>query len=276
MGYIIHYDAVCLGLFVMVRIAQYETQGAFGSVRVRNAFVFCIVVGSSVLFFLTVYSKYLSIERQQQQKQLELFELYAREQRKQFENMMFHDEAMRRIRHDLRSNLGALSALVKKGDYEAVEDFCNKMLGDIDIQNRAYTGDPVVDAVLSEKKAMAEALGIMVDYRIMNAPGHNEESFALCTVISNLLQNAIEACYAQGIEKKLSCTLCNINDRFCVTVQNPVARDVLIDGDRLVTTKDDKKNHGIGTVSIKQALDRCGGKIRYTCENGIFSAVALI
>ena len=98
----------------------------------------------------------------------------------------------------------------------------------------------------------------------------------MCTIVSNLLENAIEACSQVNGERWLRCSFYEIQNNLCIKVENSTCNDVEMSGGIPVSTKPDRTRHGFGSLNVKRAVEKYKGQLRYKCENGIFEAVAII
>ena len=56
-----------------------------------------------------------------------------------------------------------------------------------------------------------------------------------------------------------------------ITITNPVNSDIQIHKNSIMTTKQDKINHGFGIYSIKKAIEKYNGNLDLLCDNNIFS-----
>lgn len=274
--HILMYDLVCAGIFGMLGSAIKIASTIVGTGGNGYIYQISAILVSVCLMFLAIYSLYLSREREYQREQLEVYDLLANEQRRQVENMMYNDEAIRRLRHDMKAHLIALKGLGKSEDSSRIQEYCDNILGSIQFENVELSGDPAVDAVLSSMEERACSLGVRMEYRILSQPGAHLKSFDVCTIISNLLENALDACTGIGNERWIKCTFYKMHNKFCVKVENPCDKNVIISGDHLVTTKRDKENHGFGSMNVKRAVDKYCGQIHYRSERGIFEAVAIV
>jgi sensor histidine kinase regulating citrate/malate metabolism len=61
-----------------------------------------------------------------------------------------------------------------------------------------------------------------------------------------------------------------------IAVKNPVDECVQIDGRRLLTSKKDKVNHGIGSQNVRSIVEKYNGELNYVCEDGCFTAEVLV
>lgn len=117
-----------------------------------------------------------------------------------------------------------------------------------------HSNNPVVDAILNQKYAQACELGIQVDFAINDLaefPLSNKETVV---VLSNLLDNAIEACKTQKgtrlIRVKIQCS----EEKTILSVMNTIDKAPVMENGLPVTTKADPLAHGYGLQNIVSIL----------------------
>ena len=106
-------------------------------------------------------------------------------------------ERTRAFRHDLRNHLSVLDGLLCAGQTEEARRYLGKLeaaSGALDPPCR--TGDAAVDALLGEKLALAEARGIPAEISLRLPEDGGLDSFDLCVIFANALDNALRACGA--------------------------------------------------------------------------------
>lgn len=93
----------------------------------------------------------------------------------------------------------------------------------------------------------------------------------MCSLIGNLLDNAIEAQLNIIKDNRyIEVNMTNEDDILCISVKNAITGSVLINNNKLSTTKNDTKNHGLGTKIIKDIVGKYNGSIDYYEEDGFF------
>lgn len=90
-----------------------------------------------------------------------------------------------------------------------------------------------------------------------------EQSYDLCTIVSNLLKNAIEACKKIPIEEKreIQLIITSMDQRIYMCVKNSVNEKVKLSGKYPKTTKVDQKNHGLGYKNLELTVQKYDGEI---------------
>ena len=89
------------------------------------------------------------------------------------------------------------------------------------------------------------------------------------------MDNGIENNY--GIEKKeLYLEIRIVNNFLLIAVKNTVSSSVLKNNRQLKTTKEDKDQHGMGILSMKEITKKYNGSISFTEEKGLFCCNILL
>ena len=117
-------------------------------------------------------------------------------QAKHFEKVRESDLEMRRLRHDMNNHIICMNELYKGEKYGELGEYLKQLTNTVtEIQAPIRTGNEIVDAIISEKVEEAESFQIKIqvdgDFK-----GVTISAMDLCTVFSNLLDNAIEAAKA--------------------------------------------------------------------------------
>jgi len=180
-----------------------------------------------------------------------------------------------RLRHDLNNHLQVISELHASKSYAAAEKYIQNLSGKLDISKQMhFTGNQIADIVLSTKKETAEKAGIR-----FTCNGHFQglnhlEPIDVCTIFSNLLDNAIEA--SANVTEPAICVEGTQHTNYCMLkVTNTVQKPLNIKNNSLPTTKQDKKHHGLGIPGIKSVIAKYNGDCLISCE-GIEFCVKIV
>lgn len=95
-------------------------------------------------------------------------------------------------------------------------------------------------------------------------------------LLSNLLDNAIEACEKLDCNKVIRLKLVKEKQQMVLSVQKSSGGSRRNKNNDIQTGKGDKKNHGIGLKNIQMVLDKYGGIGRIRCDKGWFYYTAVI
>lgn len=97
--------------------------------------------------------------------------------------------------------------------------------------------------------------------------------YDFCSIIYNLMKNAIEACEKiENVDERIiEMKFAEYNNKILLMIRNRVYENVLIENNSLKSTKSDKKNHGLGSGNVEQAVEKYNGSIEYHFEKGYFT-----
>lgn len=186
------------------------------------------------------------------------------------------DKNIRRIRHDMSSNINAMAALAQKGDDDELKKFIYKLKGMNDAaQVKSYSGNTTVDAVIT---------GVINKYACNDAclkwngaidPECKVEIFDLCVIFSNLLSNAIEACDKGEFERNIDVSVVSKGENITIIMKNPTTlEDGMIPGE--ASDKEDRKNHGFGIKNVRDTLVKYNGRLTYKNENKMIYSIVVV
>ena len=184
---------------------------------------------------------------------------------------------MRGWRHDYRSHIQVMKAHAAAGDLEAVQAYLDKLDADLTALDPAVrTGNAMVDAILNSKISLARSreISVRADANIPVALRLSE--LDLCVIIGNLFDNAIEASMALPAPERLIRVYMEIKGaQLYISFTNLTAagKRQKVSG-RFATTKGE--GHGFGLVRIDNIVERLGGYITRSSEEGAFSTEILI
>lgn len=184
---------------------------------------------------------------------------------------------LRRFRHDTKNLLLALGSLIKEGKYDQASEYIDKMQETMEttIVKMFDTGNYIADALLESKAKTAAIHNIKMSVE-GNIPANKIEDVNLVILISNLLDNAIEAAKQVEGEKKIEIQSILKKNIWILSVKNSCVKDIVIRDNRIDTTKDDKEAHGFGLSNIERVTQKYAGKLQLSCENQVFTARATL
>lgn len=139
--------------------------------------------------------------------------------------------------------------------------------------NVFMTGSTAMDALLTLKKLTMDKSSILFTFH--PAPLHHMpiKEIDFCTIIANLLDNAIEANMGSIEKKHITLSFVQMWDMFLITCENttnapkePVSR---MPG---ISTKGKRFCHGFGTRNIAEIVEQYHGTYTHECDGCIYIA----
>lgn len=180
-------------------------------------------------------------------------------------------------RHEWRHRLAAMNALYNSGDMDGI----GKMLSDLSEQAEnalriRYSENFAVNAILQDCSTTAAKAGIEFTAHVSVPKEISVTEMDLCTLLMNMLDNAIEACRKQPDgEKQYIQFKAEIKNGFlAVRCENSYSGETEIGRNGLPqTTKKDPSEHGFGMLQMETVAERYGSvlDIAHDEKNGVFT-----
>lgn len=179
-------------------------------------------------------------------------------------------EQAARYRHDLRHHLQYLASCLENGQTEQAKDY----IGDIckDIETGAVERqceNETANLILSAFIGRAKKVGITLNVHAVLPATLDISDNDLCVLLSNALENAINACTAlpTGNEPVIE-VLCYVKEgKFFLQIINPYHGELRFKGDIPISSHPD---HGLGIPGICAIVKRHGGVYSFLTEKGQF------
>lgn len=171
-------------------------------------------------------------------------------------------EELAKIRHDFNNQLAAIGLLMQAGEEKDAGAMLRQLSADIAATGEApYCAIPVVNAVLTEKENLCREAGIALQTQLDLPEKLGIEPLHLCSIFSNLLDNAIRGC--AGMEKPtIELSSAAAGDYLLLRTVNPSG-----------PPKAPEKGRGYGSKILKELGEKYGGGYETGYENGRFTAV---
>lgn len=188
----------------------------------------------------------------------------------------------RKQTHDFQNQLLAVQGLVKQECPEGATAKYIEQLLQTDFTGALLvkTGRPVIDAILNQKHALAQSKEIRLTLQLDDLRCFALPDDALVVVLSNLLDNAIEAVAQIEFPEKRVIRLFMSSDPEAnfLSIENPAPQPVKIKNNHVFTTKKNTREHGYGLQNIAFILRQYNGiyAIDYDKETGLFRFSAQI
>lgn len=183
---------------------------------------------------------------------------------------------MQKLRHDVKNNIATVTALIDNGEPEEAKRLLCELgarLGSaLGGDNR--TGVPAIDAVLAEKAKLCGERGIALDIHIEPLPETKIPPLDLSSVISNLLDNAIEAA-EKCADPMVAIRIFKYKMYLAIVCENPTVCAPQVVNGLLVTTKPGE-GHGCGVEIVSGICRNNNGRFQYEFNGKLFKVSAFL
>lgn len=183
------------------------------------------------------------------------------------------------MRHDMRHHFTVMEGLLKNKRYDALSAYISQY-GDT-----AFTDEPellsennVINILAHHYNTLSEQNRIRFDARCeLSAPIHVSDA-DLCGVLSNLLENAVEACLRIKTGRRtIRLGFTNIGDDLIVRVDNSTDGSVKQRGDTFLSSKGEDRE-GYGLASVRAIAKRYDGTVsfKWDREKRLFVSIVVL
>lgn len=243
------------------------------------------IIGTAVLFVVITgvcigigmwlrHLLYQMIDRRIARFQSELIEKQVRE----IQNMY---RQVRGWRHDYRNHINNMKIQLSQENYDGLSDYLNELADDLDtVDTVIKTGNVMADAILNSKLNVAEKMNVQLNVKANVPEALPMSDVELCSVLGNMLDNAVEACGTLPEEERfMRVYIGKLKGQLYLSVQNSAGKVRKEKGSYLSTKEDassSTKLHGYGLFRIDRVAKKYGGYVNRQNEEGVFATELLI
>lgn len=260
-------DAICLASLTAVISCVYYTPEQ--SYKIWFCMLACMITNLSavrLVYYLAEHVRGRLIEKNMKLQQDYYQELEA--------NQM----EIRKFRHDMNNHFSVVSELLEEGKETEAKEYFRSLSGQLRARSRTFCKDSIVNAVINSKYNRAVEQGIDCFFNIEIDALWFLNNLDVCTIFSNTLDNAIEACMKVAEEKRRISlkARCTENGYFSYEITNSKNQEIRVEEGRYRTWKKDVKSHGIGIENVQDVVKRYGGTMKISYDDETFGVVILI
>lgn len=170
--------------------------------------------------------------------------------------------------HESRHRLTLIRHYLDTGATEQLSAYVDHLIAEQSCRDsREYTGNRLIDALLTPHLKKADELGIYVELDLDTLPGKLPAADDDITVLLlNLLDNALEGCSRLPEQEERWINLQigweeDILQIACSNAADDSAEESPRDGNGSISSKDDKRAHGFGLASIRNIVSQYDGSM---------------
>ncbi|MDO4648778.1 MAG: ATP-binding protein [Eubacteriales bacterium] len=233
-------------------------------------FRYCQLYSICVSIFMICIQRVQQREQEYREK-LILNNTIWQQRQQQYQSSRDNIDAINRKCHDLKHQIAALAISYDSG--EKKQKYIQELQNMIEVYDTAIeTGNEVLDALMMERGLFCHMHDI--DWTCV-ADGHwldFVDVVDLYTILGNALDNAQEAVLqiADSSKRTIAVRIWKQNAFIVLQVENSYVKEIQSENGRILTTKQDKQNHGIGINSIRSVAEKYHGTVSIKAENQTF------
>ena len=261
---------IALNLFMIPKYADTLYTGRV----LQGYFVISITLLFLMLFFNAIFLLMaISINRNvrlQQENQL----LSMQQQR--YESLKAAIEEARQARHDLRHQLCQLAALAEEGNLEKIKAYLSSAVSRIPSLELHFCENRAADGVVGYYCALAKREQIPFSVQLDLPECLPVDEIDLCLVLSNLLENALEASLRTAPARRRIELTAYLHGNSLALIQVENTYDGVIREKDGVFLSSKRKGDGVGLQSVRHIAEKSGGVSTVTYQDGLFCAKVML
>ena len=193
-------------------------------------------------------------------------------QKQHYEELTAKMDEISRMRHDMRHHMRALMSYAQQGKYQELMKYLQEYASVMTEEEKVvcYCRNMAVDAVIHFYAGELRQRGISFEYDMMLPQNIGITDTDLCKIYGNLLENAVDAVKELPPESHPYVkVLTKIkNKKLLIEISNPYSNEIQRKENGFYSTK--HEGFGIGTASVTEVVQRIGGYVAFSTEEGIF------
>ena len=218
----------------------------------------------ALCYYFLLFTQIQQIKFKEVELNNKLISLQLEHQEELYKKRDHYAEILRTYNHDFKSVLTNVSYFLDQGDIQKAQEILRTIDSDIKViitENQSYSNRLIVDAILNSLAEKCKQSNIEFNAECLIPEHLSLTELSLSRIFGNLANNAYEACIKQDQhdERKIIFKSYIKDDFFIIYTQNSFNGEIIIQHNRIRTTKQNKKQHGVGIESIKNIVESANG-----------------
>lgn len=238
-------------------------------------FLYATVMVLMNIALFVYYEK--NILKRKQIRRLSEFEKKNELEQAHYQRLEEMQTEFRSLTHDMNRYLSIFHAVTSDNEGRAIQhELAEEIKARIEETSRTiYCERPVLNAILNEKHAAAKEK--YIDFQVFVEPGFDVEQvddFALIGILSNLIDNAIEAVERRRDKRWITVRMFAVNDgkQKFIRIENSKIFESNKKNRVFFTKKEDKKQHGFGLKNVQKLVEENHGNMKLKADEERFIA----
>lgn len=216
-----------------------------------------------VFFALILFMTYFVIESKEEKMKLNFAEMRNQLLEENYKEINDIYMSNAKLYHDLNNHLNVLYQLLDKGNEDEAKKYIKEISKPIlKLSQTIWTGVDVVDVIINSKIEKMKEKGIAFEINVEFPQNTNIMPHDICTILANLLDNAIEATSKLQKCRSISLTIRKINHFLMIKVSNSCIDNIDEFTQYPETTKENKELHGWGLPSVMETVEKYEGTLK--------------
>lgn len=223
----------------------------------RNTIFVFISLGLICMNMVFFYLLHDIALKEKELREIQAFELETKNKLHFYEALSQNMEKQRQLSHEYQNQMNLIQELCQKGRIRELEAYLTEINGELSHDMDCIdTHHCIINTIVNQKyyESMSKRIPFLCKINDMSALWLSNTDIAL--LLSNLLNNAIEACEQVKGEKYIKFKFLLDADKMILSVKNPYDGKIVKQGNQFETTKnDDSESHGYGLKNVIKVIE---------------------
>lgn len=248
-------------VFTIVTIAaMLITSGSVENQKQESVFLviaFCLAGMNIVVFYLINDI----MKRETKIRESKIFQLKVQNQTNMYRSVSENFDKQRKMTHEYKNQIMCIESLIAAKNYNDLEEYVRKVGSRLSTElDCIKTNNVIIDAILNSKYQEILGKNIVFIFKINDLSEINICDDDIVIILSNLLNNAIEACEKCFDKRIIKMKFVKEKDSVIISVKNTYDGNLVIrDGEIQTSKKHEMDKHGIGVKNIIDAITKYQG-----------------
>lgn len=168
--------------------------------------------------------------------------------------------SLKSIKHDMSNHLSVLGELSRNDKIDELQNYIYSMSLKTEVSDKILNSDNFIfDSIINFKLMELKDEDVEISLNVVVPSNIEILAYDLTVILGNLLDNAIRALKTPHENKKLQIQARCSKGSLLIYVDNTFSEDIIRQHGKIITSKDDKENHGLGLKNIEKSLENYNG-----------------
>lgn len=262
---------------IIIMVAMFSIFGYVETTK-QTYLLFIIAFGMAGMNIVEFYLINDVIEREIKLHENKVFQIQVKNQTEMYRSISENFDSQKRKTHEYKNQIVCIESLLGKKKYVELEEYVKEIYGHLDKELDAVnTNNVIVNAILNTKYQEADAKGIVFVFRVNDLSQVRIKDEDVVTILSNLLNNAIEACEKCDDKKIIKLKFVNEDNMIIIAVKNTFSYPICYENGEIKSSKISRtEEHGVGIKNIIKVIEKYNGSyIIEDSENEFYFSIII-
>ena len=177
---------------------------------------------------------------------------------------------LRKFKHDYSNLKFSLNHIIANKNFTQLENFYKEMddIASIVLDNREeFSNNGLAQAILNNASTVCKLNNTSFKASVFIPDDLDITDFELCRILANMIDNAVEAATSSGENSYINIKEYITNSWFSIICTNTYHGELIVENDKIKTSKTDSLNHGYGMQNMQEIIDKKKGFLKIDIDN---------